>query len=332
MNTKNSSIRAVLIGLLGFSIGGIAGNLFTYLIIISGFAAWLVGLFPENQPLVRLLAAILTAFLVVALGGAITGIVNGLAVMRIDVGAKTRPYLLGFGYAFGIGQGIFFIPSLLLISLISIYNNAPQTQPGAYLIFFGLLGVIYGILMGILLSLITVRFRYSWIVFFASLLGFAVGGMLIGLVLYNADSISPGTSQMLRALTRLGILSLLTYIPIGAALGLAYHWISEKRRTKGDEAVTPSKWQPILVIAVSLLVYFSIAGIVRQVEKFLVIRPGSTADVLTDETVGTHWTSPLSPVSANQGSVSSQHGIHSNEDGDLALGWAQETDFGSDIY
>ena len=204
MKIENLRIRAVLIGILGFCVGGIVGNLFTYLLVISGFTAWLVNFIPENQPLVRLLAAILTAFLVVALGGAVTGIVNGLAVKRIDVEANTRRYLVGFGYAFAIGQGIFVIPVLLLISFISIYNNAPQTQPQAYLILFGLLGLIYGILIGILLSLITVRIRFAWMVFLASLLGFALGGVLIGGALYNASSISLGTSQVLRTLSRLG--------------------------------------------------------------------------------------------------------------------------------
>jgi phosphatidylserine/phosphatidylglycerophosphate/cardiolipin synthase-like enzyme len=265
------------------------------------------------------------------MGGAITGVVNALAISRIDQEANRRRYRLGFGYAFAIGQGIFFIPTLLLISLISLYNNAPRTQPEAYLIFFGLLGLIYGLLMGILLSFMTVRFRYSWIVLLATMMGLSIGGALLGLALYNANLIS-GTSQVLRALIRLGILTLMIYIPIGAALGLAYHFIARKRAKLGDESVEPAKWQPVLVIVISLVVYIFVAGIVRQAEKFLVIRPGSTAAVLTGETVGTHWSSPTSPNVEIGDLQNSPLSISANSDGVLAFGMTQTTEFGSDIY
>ncbi|MFC1921645.1 phospholipase D-like domain-containing protein [Chloroflexota bacterium] len=331
METRNSKIRDVLTGVVGFSIGGIAGNLFTYLIIISGFAAWLINLIPESQPIVRLLTAILTAFLVVAMGGAVTGVINALAIRRVDQEANRRKYLLGFAYAFAIGQGIFFIPTLLLISLISLYNNDPRTQPEAYLIFFGLLGLIYGLLIGILLSFMTVRIRYSWIVLLASILGLAIGGVLLGLVLYNVNLIS-GTSQVLKAILRLGVLSLMIYIPIGAALGLGYHFIAKKRADLGDEALEPSKWQPILVIVISLLVYLTVAGFIRQAEKFLVIRPGSTAAVLTGETVGTHWSSPIESIGEIGDPSASPLSISANSIGVIAIGLTQATEASSDIF
>ena len=108
MKTKNPKLQDILVGIIGFILGGIAGNIFTYLLILSGFASWVVGLIPENQTFVRILGAILTAFLVVALGGAFTGVINGLAILRIDQQANKRRTLFGFGYAFGIGQGIYF--------------------------------------------------------------------------------------------------------------------------------------------------------------------------------------------------------------------------------
>ena len=137
MSNENSRLRGVLTGIVGFSVGGILGNLTSCFIAISGVVGWLLNIIPDSQPLVRLFTAIISAFLVIALGGAVNGVINGLTLNRIDSGAEKRQYIFGSGYAFAVGQGIFVIPTLLIISLISLYNNAPRSQPSAYLIFFG---------------------------------------------------------------------------------------------------------------------------------------------------------------------------------------------------
>jgi len=90
---------------------------------------------------VRLFFGILLAFVIIGLGGAITGVVNGVAINRIDTGGERRRYLIGAGYAYGVGQGMLIIPVLLLISLIGIYNNGTQDQPQGYILLFGLLGL-----------------------------------------------------------------------------------------------------------------------------------------------------------------------------------------------
>jgi hypothetical protein len=73
VKTKPSSI---FVGVVGFWLGGILGNLVTYLIAISGLVGF-VGIIPPEQSLVRLFFAIVLAFATVGAGGAVTGIFNG---------------------------------------------------------------------------------------------------------------------------------------------------------------------------------------------------------------------------------------------------------------
>ncbi len=332
MSDKNSRYRDLFTGVIGLSLGGILGNLFTYLIIISGVVSWLLNLIPESQPLVRFFTAIISAFLIIALGGAVTGIINGLSLNRIDREAVRGYYIFGSGYAFAIAQGILVIPVMLLISLISFYNNAPRTQPSAYLIFFGMMGLIFGFLIDLVLSLITVRLRFGWRVLLAAILGYTIGGCLFGLALYNANLISVGTSNTMRALSRLIVLTIAIYIPSGAALGLAYHLIAKKRITSEDEKLNSSRWQIIGVLAISLLIFVSVAGVVQQAKRFLTVRPSTTATQLSDKTVGVHWATPvILPVNAGGLSISDV-GIAVNDDGFLVVGWRQESENGSDIY
>lgn len=229
MSNENSTLQNIMTGVVGFSLGGILGNFFTYLIVISGIFSRMLNMIPESQPLVRLFTAITSAFIIIGLGGAVTGMINGLSLIRIDREAVRGHYIFGSGYAFAIVQGILVIPIMLSISLISFYNNAPRTQPSAYLIFFGLMGLIFGLLIGLVISLITVRVRFGWRVLLAAILGYTIGGGFLGLALYNVNLISIGTSYTMRALSRLIILTITIYIPSGAALGLAYHWITKKR-------------------------------------------------------------------------------------------------------
>jgi hypothetical protein len=74
VKTKPSSI---FVGVAGYWLGGILGNLVTYLIAISGLLGWLIGIIPPEQSLVRLFFAIVLAFATVGAGGAVTGIFNG---------------------------------------------------------------------------------------------------------------------------------------------------------------------------------------------------------------------------------------------------------------
>jgi hypothetical protein len=111
MDNQISKSRSVFIGVIGFWLGGILGNLTTYLIAISRLVGWLLGYLPQDQSFVQLLFAILLTFVTVGVGGAVTGVFNGLALNRIDTAGDRCRFLVGVGYAYGVGQGILLFQS-----------------------------------------------------------------------------------------------------------------------------------------------------------------------------------------------------------------------------
>jgi len=149
MDKQITKTRSAITGVIGFWVGSMLGNIFTYLIAISGIVGWMVGFIPQDQILVRLLFAIVLAFLTVGLGGAAAGVFNGWVLNRIDTGGDRRHYLVGAGYAYFVVHGILLLPILLLISLLGLYNNGPRIQPQAYLLLFSLLGLIYGLIISL---------------------------------------------------------------------------------------------------------------------------------------------------------------------------------------
>jgi hypothetical protein len=59
------------------------------------------------------------AFLTVGLGGVAAGVFNGWALNRIDTGGDGRRFLVGVGYAYGVGHGILLIPIILFFYTIA---------------------------------------------------------------------------------------------------------------------------------------------------------------------------------------------------------------------
>ena len=179
--------RSVLIGSGGFILAGITANLATYLIFKSGLLSLLLRLVPQDQPLVRLLLGVILAFVGFGLGGAIGGLVRGHFIYQIDSSASRRRYLIGSAAAAGITQGVLVIPALLLISLLGIYNNGSEKDPSTFLVLFGVLGGLFGLIGGLLLSLLTVRLRFAWLPWLANIVGGIIGGLLLGLLVWRPE-------------------------------------------------------------------------------------------------------------------------------------------------
>jgi len=330
MDKEITKSRSAITGVVGFWLGGILGNFAIYLIAISGLVGWILGFLPEDQSLVRLLFAIVLAFVTVGLGGAVTGVFNGWALNRIDTGGDRRNLMIGAGYAYGVGQGILLIPFLLLISLIALYNNGSKAQPQSFVLLFGLFGLLYGLIIGLILALLTVNFKRMWGVLLAVVLGYLLGGILLGLFLWRADLLSSG-SIPLRAILRLVFISLLANIPAGILVGLAHHRLAQKRSLAGEEALKPGRVQRGIVIGVSLVILLVVAGFIQGAESFLTANTAATATQLTSETVGVHWTPTTSLPVNGQSEVLSSADISTSASDFVGVIWSQELDDGSDI-
>ena len=160
---KKSRWNIFLTGLTGFLLAALVGILAGFVFFRFGIYQFLINLVPDDQPLVRVLATLLLVFVGVGLAGAAYGSMSGLTLQRIDPQGSRRRYILGGAFAYGITYGTLLIPFLLLIALLGQYNQGSSKDPASFITVFGLIGLIYELLSGLVLSFVTVKVRYSWL-------------------------------------------------------------------------------------------------------------------------------------------------------------------------
>ena len=331
MNNERSYLRGALIGALGFSLSAIIGDFASYMLFRSNLIGIVLDRIGEGQELVGLYTAIFMALTIIALGAGIGGAIGGLSLSYVNPTARRRQYVLGSGFAFAVGQGLLIIPILLLLSVIAMYNNGPRGRPLDFIIIFAILGVVYGLVCGVVLSLMTVRFRHTWRVILASTFGFGIGGSLIGYLVYWAQlsavrSFSIGEIIFLFLALALGL-----NVPGGAVLGLAYNWIARKSFSTGDESVQPARVQQIVVVVASVLSILVLTSFKFKKTEFLTSRPSSTATELPSKTVGVDWGS--SYLVAHSGDPETlQSELYAGEGDQVAIVWVKDTGVGSDIF
>ncbi len=281
--------RSFWFGLVGFILGGIASALATYLIFASGIISIILKLVPAEQSFVRLVMGIVLAFVGVGFGGAVGGLVRGYTLHQIDRMGSQKRYLWGGAYSTWISQGILVIPILLVIGLISLYNNGSQRDPASYIVFFALVGFLFGLLNGATLSLITLRLRYAWIAWLGYLLTSLVGGALFGVLVWRWELISSPVPKGLLTLLFLILAGITIYGIPGGVLGLIYSWLSHKRGVEQSQVITPRRWQDIMTITLFTLLFLFVASFINQATDFVTKYPGSVTTNLSNPTEGVHW-------------------------------------------
>ncbi len=324
--------RSFLTGLAGFVFGGIVGSLALYLIFASGVMGRLINLIPPEQSLIRLLAGLILVFLGIGLGGAVGGAVSGISLQRIDANGSQRRYGLGGAFAVGISEGILLVPLLLILAIIGLYNNFSHKDLSSFVGFFGIFGLIYGLITGLLLSILTVRLRYFWLIWLAAIFGYGLGGMLLGAFIWQVGLFTVSDSQLLRAIIRLVLATLAFSAIAGGLIGMAYEWIAHKRLVVGVEEVNPRRWQDIVVVSVGLLVFFVIASFTGQAADFITVQTGTLTTEVSLEVNGVQWADPelvSANISKDGGSGSS---IYVDGEGLISAAWVQEEDGYGDIY
>ena len=340
--SPRSYSRSFWIGLAGFILGGIISALATYIIFASGIMSLILKLVPADQSLVRLVLGIVLAFVGIGLGGAVGGLVRGHSLHLIDLQGSQKRYLLGGAYSTWISQGILVVPIMLLISLISLYNNGSQRDPASYIVFFTLVGFLFGLLNGATLSLITLRLRYAWIAWLGYLLASLVGGALFGVLVWRWEWISSPVPQGLVTLLFLILAGVTIYGIPGGAIGMIYSWLSRKRSVEQLQAITPRRWQDIMTITVFTVLFLFVASFVNSATDFVTKTQGSVTTNLSNPTEGVHWQEShviSTDVSAQDGTTlglaagpQAMVTTWSNDSGEILLAFRQSVEDGLTIW
>jgi len=294
MSKLMPDLRNFLRGALGYLAGALAGSLFIFITARLGLVSWLFGLIDENQVLVKVLSIPVFAGLMLALGGAVLGGVGGWTLAFILGVPRKRHQVISSAVAFAITVSVLTIIYLLLLGFIGIYNNFTANLIENYLLVFGLFGLIFGLLTGIIQSLLSLRLRDTWRLILASAIGFMLGGMVMGILVRLVNPTSG--YQTFPILTWIVLLLALVF-PFalgGGAMGYTYGKLANRVVGKGEavETLQPSGWQTGIMAVIGLLVAFWFFGVVDHITEFLTIYEGNTNTQITSETVGVRWTEP----------------------------------------
>jgi len=302
MSRLHPDLRNILTGALGYLTGAAAGFLFIFIASKLGLVRWLFGLIDENQTLVQILAIPVFAGLMLALGGAVLGGVGGWGLGTILGISRKRRQVIGSGVAFAITFSGLSMLFLLLIGFVGIYNNFTANQVEQYGLVFGIFGLLFGLLTGILQALASVRLKDTWRVILAATLGFALGGVITGLLVRLVNPTAGFQTSPILTWIVLVIALAAPFALGGGALGYTYGRLARQAAGKGQpvESLQPSGLQTGIVAVLGIIAVFWFFGLLDHITEFLTIRTGNTQTQIARETVGVQW-SGMNPYTEDVG-------------------------------
>ncbi len=145
---------------------------------------------------------------------------------------------------------------------------------------------------GLLLALLTLRLRYIWLPWLASIVGTALGGTLLGTIVWRQGTFLALPSRFLQAIVFLLFLGIALVGLAGGLITLAYHWAAGRREKAKDGRIEPSHWQDgiLLVAGVALVILMvSVSGVLVG---FITTHTGTTTTSLESVTQGVQWRAP----------------------------------------
>jgi phosphatidylserine/phosphatidylglycerophosphate/cardiolipin synthase-like enzyme len=184
-----------------------------------------------------------------------------------------------------------------------------------YALVFGLMGLVFGVVTGIIQALLSLRLKDTWRVILAATVGFTLGGVLMGILV---KLVNPTSGFQTHPVLTWIVLLLALASPFalgGGAMGFAYGRLANRAAGKNEpvEMLQPSAWQTGILAVLGIIAVFWFLGIVDHIAEFLTIYTGNTNTQLISETVGVRWTepqhytdsaNPLTPVPNSQSPVS----------------------------
>jgi phosphatidylserine/phosphatidylglycerophosphate/cardiolipin synthase-like enzyme len=326
-----------LIGGSGYLLGAIAGLLVILFLVWIRLGEFIIKLIPESQGLIRLLAIPLTAGLLLGLGGAALGVVGGWAIDRI-LGLKRKGWLI-FDHAvsFGVAVGFLLLLFLVLLGFVGIYNNFYDNQIEHLGLVFLIFGLIFGLVSGLMLAFLSVRIRYTWRIILASILGFSLGGFIVGVGLKFFNPTAGYSSNPTLAVIMLLLALLGMFFIGGGAMGWTYGRLALQAQKTGEppESLLPATWQKITTAIIGVLIGTSVLGFLSQFSSFITINPADLPAQLVTHTAGVRFSlsQTLSGIDLSNIDTLNQFNAAAGPENDLHIVWANnQADTGGITY
>lgn len=320
----------MLTGAGGFILGGIA----MLLVVLVGSRLmpfrWLAGLLPQEQPLQKLLFGIFLFLFLLVLGGVAQGLVVGVTLKRIDPLALRRRYLFSGGVTFGLLQAVLLLLFVLILVLLFVFNNNADVNLKGLVFLFGVYGLVYGLLISLLLGLTSVGWRHFWRVLLAGVAGYLLGGIATGLLLWLSGRFTD-QGYRIAGLLLLVAMAVALHFFGGGLLGLEYHRLARRRQETGSLPKQVSLVWRWIGIAVGVVILVGALALATRLMRFVAIHPGSLSTSLPSKTEGVSW-QDAAQVPGALPQADAAPALATSPDGQVAIAWAQDSTDAREVY
>ncbi|MFN2152113.1 MAG: hypothetical protein ACK2T5_10990, partial [Anaerolineales bacterium] len=331
MDKNRIHIRSAFLSALGYGLGFVLGVVTIQLILKIGFLSSISRQF-ETQ---HLWFGLLVLFSVIFLGGALAGAIGGFALSRAIRSETPKRTIARSAVGIGAGFVVVLLPITLILSALSMYNAGNASLIG-FLIVMGMVGALFGLVSGFMTGTLPARVSV-WRVTSVAMLAFGLGGIALGLGLWNYFYLSYQGSTAVPAL-------LLSFFMFGGTGGFVLGWIfshdQEKAQLEGGAPV-PMRGNVFYRLGQwfkntkfyrkrgfwGTVTFFILLVIISRIVAIspLNVSPADISDFLPSETIGVHWSDPLVLSSS---STAMESADISSSDGLLSAVWIA----GEDVF
>jgi len=329
MDKYRTHIRPAFLSALGYGLGFIAGVLIIRFILQIGFRESISRTLEDQH----LLIGLLILFSVIFLGGALAGSIGGFALSRAIQSEYPKRTIVRSAVGIGAGFVVVLLPITVLLSTLSMYN-AGDTSLLGFLIVMGFIGAIFGLVSGFMTGTVPARISV-WRVTSVAMLAFGIGGIALGLGLWNYFYQSYEGSTAAPSL-------LLSFFLFGGTGGFVLGWIFNHDREKALlEGIDLPQMKGNIFYRIGrwikdtkfyrkrgfwgTVTFFIVLLIISRVIALspLSVSSADISDFISSNTVGVHWSDPLI-VSSSQTTM--ENAEISSLDGYLAVVWEADGD------
>ena len=330
MDKYRIHIRPAFLSALGYGLGFVAGVLVIRIILQIGFMESISQTLEDQH----LLLGLLILFSVIFLGGALAGAIGGFALSRAIQSEYPKRTITRSAVGIGAGFVVVLLPITVLLSTLSMYNAGDASLLG-FLIVMGLVGAIFGLVSGFMTGTVPARISV-WRVTSVAMLAFGIGGIALGLGLWNYFYQSYEGNTAVPAL-------LLSFFMFGGTGGFMLGWIFSHDREKVQlEGAAPPPMRGNIFYRIGQwfkdtkfyrkrgfwgsVTFFIVLFVISRVVALspLNVSSADISNFLPSNTVGVHWSDPLI-VSSSQTAIMEVADI-SSLDGLLAAVWEADGD------
>jgi len=329
MDKYRKYFRPAFLSALGYGLGFVVGVVVIQLILRIGFLESISQTLEDQH----LFIGLLILFSGIFLGGALAGAIGGFALSRAIQSEYPKRTIARSAVGIGAGFVVVLLPITVLLSTLSMYNAGDRSLLG-FLIVMGLVGAIFGLVSGFMTGTVPARIS-AWRVTSVAMLAFGIGGIALGLGLWNYFYLSYEGSTAVPAL-------LLSFFMFGGTGGFVLGWIFSHDQEKATlEGGAPPPMRGNIFFRVGqwfkdtkffrkrgfwgTVTFFLVLFVISRVVALspLNVSSADISDFLPSNTIGLHW-SDSQVVSSSQtvmegADISSRVGL-------LAAVWAADGD------